>query len=203
MNPEKDDIQKSQVLHSLTYDLWKELIDDVIEAHDPLFMAMQSAAVGLSLSKALVDELKRDGSKEIAEDSWHFLLELEPIADQIEGFRILLSAAEDLLAFEQIVAEASAAREISPHDIEGFELEHGLDLKQDIFEEIEDIYDISAEIIESGIFFELVIFDSQDIDNSRESDEVWEDEVSTGDWEAAEYNSGQGNGAGQLNFKKL
>jgi hypothetical protein len=167
-------------MYSLTYDLWKDLISDVIDAHDPLFMAMLHAADGLSLSKALVDELKQMGVKEIGDNSWHFLLEIDPIADQIEGFSISLLAAEDRKVFEQIVADAAMARGVSSDDIEGFEREHGLDLDEDIFVEIEDIYDIRAETVENGVFFELVVFDSQDIDNSRESDEAWADDASAG-----------------------
>ena len=167
-------------MYSLTYDLWKDLISDVIDAHDPLFMAMLHAAEGLSLSKALVDELKQTGVKEIGDNSWHFLLEIDPIADQIEGFSISLLAAEDRKVFEQIVADKAVDRGVSSDDIEGFELEHGLDLNEDIFVEIEDIYDIRAETVENGVFFELVVFDSQDIDNSRESDEAWADDASAG-----------------------
>jgi hypothetical protein len=167
-------------MYSLTYDLWKELISDVIDAHDPLFMAMIHAAEGISLSKALVDELKQKGVKEIGDYPWHFLLEIDHIADHIEGFSISLLATEDRKVFEQIVADAANDRDISWDDIEGFELEHGLDLNDDIFEEIEDIYDIRAEIAEKVVFFELVVFDSQDIDNSKESDEAWADEASAG-----------------------
>jgi hypothetical protein len=167
-------------MYSLTYDLWKELISDVIDAHDPLFMAMIHAAEGLSLSKAFVDELKQKGVKEIGDYPWHFLLEIDHIADHIEGFSISLFASEDRKVFEQIVADAAMARGVSSDDIEGFELEHGLDLDEDIFAEIEDIYDIRAETVENGVFFELVVFDSQDIDNSRESDEAWADEALAG-----------------------
>jgi hypothetical protein len=166
-------------MYSLTYDLWKGLISDVIDAHDPLFRAMIHAAEGLSLSRDLVDELKQKGVKEIREYPWHFLLEINHIADHIEGFSISLLASEDRKVFEQIVADAATDRDISWDDIEGFELEHGLDLNEDIFEEIEDTHDIRAEA-DNVVFFELVVFDSQDIDNSRESDEAWEDEASAG-----------------------
>jgi hypothetical protein len=167
-------------MYGFTYDLWKELISDVIDAHDPLFMAMIHAADGLSLSKALIDELKQKGVKEIGDYPWHFLLEINHIADHIEGFSISLLASEDRKVFEQIVADAATDREISWDDIEGFELEHGLDLNEDIFEEIEDIYDIRAQTAKNVVFFELVIFDSQDIDNSRERDEAWADEELAG-----------------------
>ena len=41
---------------------------------------------------------------------------------------------------------------------------------------LQDSYEIQAEFSESEILFELVVFDSQDIDDSRKSNLAWQEE---------------------------
>lgn len=153
-------------MYSVTYDLWKDIIDDAIEAHAPLFEAMHSAAEKIPLSGQLVEELKLHGVKEIEGNSWNFLLRIELYDDGIEGFMISLMAAEDLTAFEQMKANAAMVLGISMEDINGFEADHGLELDEEIIKGIEEGFGITAEVAENGILFELVIFDSEDIDNN-------------------------------------
>jgi hypothetical protein len=160
-------------MYSLTYDLWKDIINDVIEAHAPLFQAMHKIADKISLSTALVDELKLKGVKEIGEDPWHFLLKIELYGDEIEGFGISILAAEEAIVLEQIKAEAAAARGVSMEEMEGFEADHGLDMDEEIVEGIENDYGITTEFAENGILFDLVIFDSEDIDNSSRGNHAW------------------------------
>jgi hypothetical protein len=154
-------------MYSLTYDLWNDIIDGVIEAHASLFGAMRQAADGISLSKELVDELKLQGVKEIDVEPWHFLLKIEQYSDEIEGFMISLLAAEELGALELIKADVAALNGVSMEEISGFEADHGLDLDEEITEGISEGYGIDAEIADDGVLFELVVFDSEDIDNSR------------------------------------
>ena len=165
-------------LFSLTYDLYNQIIDDVVEAHAPLFLAMHQSADEIELSKALVEELKVRGTKEIGEESGSFMLVMDPIDDHIGGFRISLMATESGEIFEQIQAKAAADRGVSLEELEGFELENGLEMDEDIFAEIEESYDITAEAAEDNLILELVVFDSQDIDNMREQDEAWREQAS-------------------------
>ena len=58
----------------------------------------------------------------------------------------------------------------SLEDIESFELENGLELNEEIFETMEESLIVKADVMDEEIIFELVIFDSQDLDNSRKSD---------------------------------
>lgn len=154
-------------MYGLTYDLWNDVIDSVIEAHAPLFEAMRQAADGINLSRELVEELKLQGVKEIGVEPWRFLLKIELYSDEIEGFMVSLLAAEELETLELTKAEAAALHGISMEEIKGFEAEHGLDLDEEIIEGISEGYGIDVEIAENGILFELVVFDSEDIDNSR------------------------------------
>lgn len=154
-------------MYSLTYDLWNDIIDGVIEAHASLFEAMHQAADGLNISGALVDELKLQGVKEIGVDPWRFLLKIELYNDEIEGFMISLLAAEEPLILELMKANAAALHGVSIEDIKGFEADHGLDLDDEIVEGISEGYGIDMEIAENGVLFELVVFDSEDLDNSR------------------------------------
>ena len=62
-------------------------------------------------------------------------------------------------------------------DVEGFELEHGLDMQEEIFVEMEESYGIRAEVRENEVIYELVIFDSQDIDDSRSGDLAWQEDL--------------------------
>lgn len=165
-------------MFSLTYDLWIEIIDDVVESHAPLFESMHEAAESLYLSSALLDDLKKKGTLEIGTPESRFLLRIDFFEDKIEGFMVSLLAAESLEVFEAVKAEAASDQGFSLQDIEGYELEHGLDLDEEIFAEMEEGYGIFVEMDEDGILFELEIFNSQDLDNRRESDAAWGGEAS-------------------------
>jgi hypothetical protein len=165
-------------LFSLTYDLWIEIIDDVVEGHAPLFETMHQAAESLDLSSALLEELKKEDILEIGTPEKRFLLKIDFFEDKIEGFMISLLAAEGLEIFETIKAEAASDHGFSLEDIEGYELEHGLDMDEEIFAEMEEGYGIFVEMDDNGILFELEVFNSQDLDNRRESNAAWEDEAS-------------------------
>jgi hypothetical protein len=160
-------------MYSFTYDLWNDLVDNVIEAHAPLFEAMRQTADKIPLSGPLVEELKLQGVKEIGEDPWRFLLKIELYGDDIEGFMISLLAAEELEVLELMKAEVAMVHGVSLEDINGFEADHGLDLNEEIITGIEESYGITTEIAENGILFELVIFDSEDIDNSHRGNHAW------------------------------
>jgi hypothetical protein len=51
-------------------------------------------------------------------------------------------------------------------------------MDEEIFEAIADSYEIQAEFSENEVLFELVIFDSQDIDDRQMSNLVWQEEDS-------------------------
>jgi hypothetical protein len=153
-------------VYSITYDLWNDIIDDVIEAHAPLFEAMHKTADGIKLSRDLVSELKEKGLKEIYEDPWHFFLNIDIYRDGIGGFAISLMSAQTPEAFLQIKIDAMAARGISQDGIRGFEVEHGLDMDYEILRGMEESFGITAEQDENGILFELALFDSEDLDDS-------------------------------------
>ena len=157
-------------MYNITYDLWNDIIDDCIEAHVPLFEAMRQTADNIQLSKGQLDELKKKGFNEIYNESWHFILKIELYDDKIEGFAITLMAAETLEVFDQIKMNAAAARGISDEDLRGFEAEHGLDIDEEIFKGMNEGFDIAAEPAENGVLFELIVFDSEDIDNSGSVD---------------------------------
>ena len=163
-------------MYNLNYDLWKEIIDDVVFEHSRLFAAMHKAAKEQQLSRTLVDELKNRRDIMIAEEPWHLQLQIDFIEDKINGFKIYVAATEDLEVFELIKAQSAADHGFSLEEMEGFELEHGLDMDEEILEAIEDSYEIQAEFSESEILFDLVIFDSQDIDDSRKSNLAWQEE---------------------------
>ncbi|MBN1236443.1 MAG: hypothetical protein JW999_10435 [Methanotrichaceae archaeon] len=164
-------------MFGLTYDLWKEIIEEIALAHDSLFAAMHQAAEELQLSLALIDDLKEKRELKIANDTWEFQLMIDPIEDDIGGFIIYLAAIEQLDILEQIKANVASDHGFSLEEIEGFELEHGLDMQEEILVEIEDSYSIRAEVRENEVIYELVIFDSQDIDNSKYSDLVWQEDI--------------------------
>ncbi len=153
-------------MFSLTYDLWKEIIVDIAVAHDSLFAAMHQVAEELSLTAALIDDLKKKRELTIANDPWELQLTIEFIEDEINGFMIFLIAKEPLEILEEIKANVASDQGFSLEEIEGFELEHGLDIQEEIFVEIEDSYAVTAEIKENVVIYELAIFDSQDIDDS-------------------------------------
>jgi hypothetical protein len=164
-------------LFSLTYDLWIEIIDDVVEGHAPLFETMHEAAESLDLSSALLDDLKKKGILEIGTSEERLLLKIDFFEDKIEGFMVSLLAAESLEIFETIKAEAVSDHGFSLEDIEGYEVEHGLDMDEEIFAEMEEGYGIFVEMDEDGILFEQEVFNSQDLDNHRENDAAWGHEV--------------------------
>ncbi len=157
----------------LTYDIWNEIVDDVVGAHVDLFEAMHHASEQLQLSKPLIDDLKSKGMKEIETGSQSFLLKIDFFEDKIEGFKISLMAAEDIEDFEKIKAEIASDHGVCIEEIEGFELEHGLVMDEDIFEEMRESYGVDVEIDEDKLLFELVIFDSQDLDDSRKINGAW------------------------------
>lgn len=163
-------------MYSLDYNLWKEIIDDVALEHSSLFVAMHQAAEELQISRTLIDELKNKRDFMIADDPWHLRLQIDFIDDKIGGFRIFIAAAEELDLFELIKAKAAADHGFSLEEIEGFELEHGLDIDEEIFDAIVDSYEIRAEVNCNEVLFRLVVFDSQDIDDSRQSNLTWQEE---------------------------
>jgi hypothetical protein len=163
-------MQGATRLFSLTYDLWKEIIVDIAQAHESLFAAMHLAAEDLQLSPALIDDLKNKRELTIATDPWELHLAIEFLDDDINGFIIVLVAKESLETLEDIKANIVSDKGFSLEEIEGFELEHGLDMQEEIFVEIEESYGVTAEIREDFVDYELVIFDSQDLDNSLCSD---------------------------------
>ena len=164
-------------MFGITYDLWKEIIDEIAIAHDSLFAAMHQAADDLQLSTALIDELKSKRDLKIANDPWEFRLMIDFIEDKINGFIIYLATAEQLEILEEIKADVASNHGFSLEEIEGFELEHGLDMQEEIFIEMEESYGIRAEVRESEVIYELVIFDSQDIDDSQSSDLAWQEDL--------------------------
>ena len=164
-------------MFGITYDLWKEIIDEIAVAHDSLFAAMHQAADNLELSTALIDELKSNRDLKIANDPWEFRLMIDFIEDKINGFIIYLATAEQLEIFEEIKADVASNHGFSLEEIEGFELEHGLDMQEEIFVEMEESYGIRSEVRESEVIYELVIFDSQDIDDSQSSDLAWQEDL--------------------------
>ncbi|NTV27720.1 MAG: hypothetical protein HGA93_03445 [Methanothrix sp.] len=159
---------------SLTYDLWNEIIYDAVEAHAILFDAMHQTADQLKLSKELVEDLKQNGVKDVGDDPWHFILEIDLLEDKIKGFTISLLAAENMELFELSIAKAAANHGISLEEMQGFEIEHGLEMDEEIFENIIESFNVTTEITENGVIFELVVFDSRDLDNNRESDPAWQ-----------------------------
>ena len=162
--------QDDFAMYNISYDLWNDIIDDCIEAHVPLFEAMRQTADKIQLSKAHLEELKQKGFNEIYNEPWHFLLKIELYDDKIEGFAITLLAAEMMDVFDQIKINAANARGISEEELQGFEAEHGLDIDEEIFKGIDEGFDIAAEPAENGVLFELIVFDSEDIDNSGSID---------------------------------
>jgi hypothetical protein len=146
-------------LFSLTYDLWKEIIEEIALAHDPLFAAMHQAAEELQLSTALIDDLKSKRELTIANDPWELRLTIEFIEDEINGFIIYLDAKEPQETLEEIKANVASDQGFSLDEIVGFELEHGLDMQEEIFVEMEESYGVRAELRENEVIYELVIFD--------------------------------------------
>lgn len=164
-------------MFGLTYDLWEEIIDEIALAHDSLFAAIYQAKDELALTAALVDELKSKRELTIANEPWQLRLMIDFIEDKIDGFIIYLAAVEPLETLELIKANVASDHGFSLEEIEGFELEHGLDMQEEIFVEMEDSYGVRAEVRDNEVIYELVIFDSQDIDDSRSSDQAWQEDL--------------------------
>ena len=164
-------------MFGLTYDIWKEIIDEISLAHDPLFAAMHQVELDLQITPAIIEELKNRREITVAEDPWEFKLNIDSVEDEIDGFVIFLAAVEQLDVLEEIKAGVVSDHGFSLEHIEGYELEHGLNMQEEIFEEIEDSYGIRAEVRQNAVVYELMIFDSQDIDDSQHSDQIWQEDI--------------------------
>ena len=161
-------------MYSLTYDLWNIIVDEAADAYSPLFEEMQRTADGIGLSKSLVDKLKQEGAMEVVDETRHFLLAIELYDDGIGGFKISLMISESMDAFEEIKERAAAAHDVTFEDIRNFEVEHGMNMAEEILDRIEERYSVYAEDTGEVIVFELVVFDSENIDsNNLMGDEVW------------------------------
>jgi len=163
---------------NLTYDIWNAIIDDVVEAYSFLFEAMQTAGEQIRLTKPLIDDLRLKGIKIVADEEFQFWLVMDPHEDKIGGFRVVLIAFEDLDLFEAVEDDIAMAHGITYDDIRGFEVEHGLSMEDDILDAVEEGFHISGERLEKGLAFELEIFDSEDLDNSRKAMDTWNAESS-------------------------
>ena len=154
-------------MYSLTYDLWNIIVDEAVYAYSPLFEEMQRTANGISLSKSLVDKLKQEGAMDVEDENRHFLLAIELYNDVIGGFKISLMISESLDAFEEIKERAAAGHDVTFEDIRNFEAEHGMDMAEEILDGIEERYSVYAEETGVDIVFELVVFDSENIDSNN------------------------------------
>ena len=166
-------------MYELNYDLWQEVIEDIASEYAPLFSIMHEAARELLISRPLIDDLLRTRELEISTEPWQMWLQIDPIDDNIGGFRIYLMASEDLDAIKELMMETAEDRGISQEEINAFEVEHGLDMLGDVFEVIRDRYEILREIGGDNVTFSLVAFDSQDIDDSKGNDIFWSDDAYT------------------------
>jgi hypothetical protein len=161
-------------MYSLTYDLWNLIIEEAVDAYAPMFETMHNVADGIELSRSLVEELKLKGIKELTGDNRQFLLTIEPHDDKIGGFKISLLMAERIDAFEKVNEEAVASQGFSLEDVRNFEAEHGVSMADGVLDGIEEEFEVLAEKSEEGLIFELVVFDSEDIDNnSRMANGAW------------------------------
>jgi len=161
---------------SLTYDLWNAIIEDVTEEHAPIFEAMRTAADKIQVNRDLVEELKLKGVTEIMEGALAFLMTIELHDDGIGGFMISLIATESLDALEEIEDEVTESHGFTYSDIENFEAEHGLDLSEEVFKSMEEGYSITVRPGEEIAIFEMVVFDSEDIDDSINLGNAWPSE---------------------------
>jgi hypothetical protein len=154
-------------LYILTYDLWNTIVDEAVDAYSPLFEEMQQTADGIELSKSLVEKLKQEGAMDVVDENRHFLLAIELYDDGIGGFKISLFISESLDAFEEIKERAASAHDVTFEDIRNFEVEHGMDMSTEISDGIEERYSVYAKEAGVDIVFELVVFDSEDIDSNN------------------------------------
>jgi hypothetical protein len=77
-------------------------------------------------------------------------------------------------AFEEIKERAAAAYDITFEDIRNFAAEHGMNMAGEILNRIEERYSVYAGETDKKIVFELVVFDSENIDsNNLMGNEVW------------------------------
>jgi hypothetical protein len=161
-------------LYSLTYDLWNTIVDEAVDSYSLLFEEMRQATSSISLSKPFVDRLKQDGVMEIGDETRHFLLAIELYDDVIGGFKISLMISLCLDDFEEIKERAAAAHDVTLEDIRNIEAEHGMDMAEEILDGIEERYSVYAEEASEDIVFELVVFDSENIDsNNLIGNRVW------------------------------
>lgn len=166
-------------MYELNYHLWQEIIEDIASEYAPLFSIMHEAARELPISRALIDDLKNTKERNISTEPWRMWLQIDPIDDNIGGFRIYLMASEDLDAIKELMVETAEDHGISQEKINAFEVEHGLDMLGDVFEVIRDRYEILPEIGGDNVTFSLVAFDSQDIDDCKGNDIFWSDDAYT------------------------
>ena len=163
-------------MFDLTYDLWREIVEDVVVSHQPLFEAMHQAADDLKLTAALIEELKRKEELNLPGD-WNFRLLIDFIKDEIDGFIIFLAAEEPQQLLEQAKSAAAEERGFSLEEMQAFELEHGLNMQEEILVAMEETYGIQAEFGDDRLIYYLVLFDSQDIDDSESSELVWQENM--------------------------
>lgn len=161
-------------MFTLTYDLWREIVEDVVVSHQPLFEAMHQAADDLDLTTALIEELKQKEELPLPGDM-DFKLVIDFLQDEIEGFIIYLAAEESQELLAQLMADASEVRGFSLEEMQAFELDHGLNMQEEILLDMEETYGIQAEVGEDQLIYYLVLFDSQDIDDSQGSELAWQE----------------------------
>jgi len=163
-------------LFALTYDLWREIVEDVVVSHQPLFEAMHQAADDLELTPALIEELKREEEMALPVDE-NFKLVIDFVQDEIEGFIIFLAAEVPQEFLAELMADAAEERGFPLEELQAFELEHGLNMREEILVDMEETYGIQAEVGEDRLIYYLVLFDSQDIDDSRSSELIWQEDM--------------------------
>ena len=132
-------------MFTLTYDLWREIVEDVVISHQPLFESMHQAAEDLDLTTALIEELKRQEELPLPGDM-DFKLVIDFFQDEIEGFIIFLAAEEPQELLARLMADATEERGFSLKEMQAFELEHGLNMQEEILVEMEETYGIQAEV---------------------------------------------------------
>jgi hypothetical protein len=158
----------------LTYELWNEMMDDAVEAQAPLFQAMHSAAEKIKITRSLVETLRLEGIKEMKEGEVELVLAIELHNDGIDGFMISLIAAESLELLEEVIYDVAEEMGFSEEEVRGYQAEHGLNLVEDFFSALANREGISAEVDGDSAVFELILFDSEDVDNSiNMTDGVW------------------------------
>ena len=163
-------------MFALTYDLWREIVEDVVVSHQPLFEAMHQAADDLELTAALIDELKREEEMALPGDE-HFKLVIDFVQDEIEGVIIFLAAEVPQEFLTELMVDAAEERGFPLEELQAFELEHDLNMRKKILVDMEETYGIQAEVGEDRLIYYLVLFDSQDIDDSMSSELIWQEDM--------------------------